>query len=290
MAPTVEGRPRLSGDLVARTLRELYGLEGSLGPLPGEWDQNLRLDAGGSGTYVVKVSNRGHEDRILEFQNAALAYLTGTGMKAQVPRVIPSKRGEPIARFQDREGLTHRMRVLSWIEGESLSSHLPLSGGHLKGIGAGLGKLGRSLEAFTHPAMDRDLFWDLRRAGWISSWTRLIEDRDRRALVELNLLDFRGRIEPELDRLPRQVIHNDANDANILVAPGKAGDLRVAGFLDFGDMVRTQRIHDLAIAGAYALDAAGDVARDLECLVAGYVESRPLQEEEILLLLNPPRS
>ena len=54
---------------------------------------------------------------------------------------------------------------------------------------------------------------------------------------------------PALDDLPHQVIHNDANEHNVLVAD----DGTVAGLIDFGDVVWSARVCGLAVAGAYAM-------------------------------------
>jgi Ser/Thr protein kinase RdoA (MazF antagonist) len=50
--------------------------------------------------------------------------------------------------------------------------------------------------------------------------------------------------------LPQQTTQNDANDHNIVVdASGNA----VAGIIDFGDMVHTARVNELAICIAYGV-------------------------------------
>ena len=48
--------------------------------------------------------------------------------------------------------------------------------------------------------------------------------------------------------LRHSVIHGDANDYNVLVRRG-----RVVGLLDFGDMVHSAAVCDLAVALAYAM-------------------------------------
>ena len=49
-------------------------------------------------------------------------------------------------------------------------------------------------------------------------------------------------------RLPHSVIHNDANDYNVLIEDG-----RMSGLLDFGDLVHSATVCDLAIALAYTM-------------------------------------
>ena len=74
------------------------------------------------------------------------------------------------------------------------------------------------------------------------------------------------------------MIHGDANDYNILV--DEAGT-KVASILDFGDMVHTATVCDLAIALAYVmLDKQDPIAAAVE-VVAAYHRRRPLAGPEI---------
>src|SRR5262249_48152556 len=81
--------------------------------------------------------------------------------------------------------------------------------------------------------------------------------------------------------LGRSVIHGDVNDFNVLVDLHTS---RVTGIVDFGDMVVSETVNDLAIAMAYtALGKADPVGA--ACLVArGYHAIRPLSEDEIAVL------
>jgi Ser/Thr protein kinase RdoA (MazF antagonist) len=61
-------------------------------------------------------------------------------------------------------------------------------------------------------------------------------------------------------QLPRSVIHNDANDHNLLVGPPTAApeERAVTGLLDFGDMVETWTVCELSVAVAYAVFGQAD--------------------------------
>ena len=114
----------------------------------------------------------------------------------------------------------------------------------------------RALRDFTHPDMRRPHRWDLRRAA-----------------------EF-GIALPELGHLPHQVIHNDANEHNVLVGE----DGRVTGLIDFGDVVYAPRVCGLAVAGAYAMQGQPDPARAIVPVVRGYHEVAPLREDELEVL------
>ncbi len=270
MPPTVEGRPSLPAVLVARRVREAYGLEGTLQPLATEWDQNFRLDTDRAGSFVVKLANAGTATEELELQNAALEWLGRHWRPAAAPRVVSSSSGEAVCTLAGEEDAPTRMRLLTHLPGAPLSSLPVFSVTLLERLGDLLGDLDSCLVGFEHPAMDRRIEWDLCRAEWISSSTSAIRDLERRRLVERLLLQFRARVVPLLPHLPMSVIHNDANDENVLVEPDGGGEWRPAGLIDFGDMVRTCTVCEPAIAAAYATFGADDPLTAIAAVEASY--------------------
>ena len=83
-----------------------------------------------------------------------------------------------------------------------------------------------------------------------------------------------------LDGLPQQVIHNDANELNVLVGPDGA----VSGLIDFGDTVWSARVCGLAVAAAYAMQGLNDPLREVLPLVRGYHAVTPLRADELAVL------
>jgi 4-aminobutyrate aminotransferase-like enzyme/Ser/Thr protein kinase RdoA (MazF antagonist) len=284
MKLTVEGRPCLSNDTVRKLVRDLYGIEGTLEPLPAEWDQNFRIDAGEAGTYVVKIANRGHSAGVLEFQNAAMNWLSEHWSSGKSPRVVPSLSGNEISVASNLDGFEYRVRMLTYLDGRPFAAVQPQDERTLERLGNALGNLDRCLADFQHPAMDRELQWDLQRCEWISSFTHRIPSLQRRRIVETLLLQYRARVAPLLPELPVSVIHNDANDENILVAPDPEGGWKLVGLLDFGDMVRSHTINELVIACAYAGLGSREPLAVAARIAAGYHQSRPLTETEIEVL------
>ena len=94
--------------------------------------------------------------------------------------------------------------------------------------------------------------------------------------AELRDLVLKCRFEPETE-LRRSVIHGDANDYNVLVNPES---MTVSGLIDFGDMVYSYTVGDLAIAIAYVVLGEGD-PRDV---IAGYRSEFGLLDEERVAL------
>ncbi len=279
-----EGRPYFSGEIVQKKVQDLYGIEGVLEPLPAEWDQNFRLDGGESGTFVVKIANRAQSTEVLEFQNAAMNRLSELWSSGKSPRVVASLSGKSISTFSSSEGIDFRLRVLTYLPGQSLATVHSLCKQTLDRLGYALGELDQHLFEFRHPAMNRDLHRDLRQAEWISSHTRRIADIRRRGIVERLILQHRARVVPVLSELSMSVIHNDANDENILLAPDSEGGWKVAGLLDFGDMLRTNTVNELAIACAYTILRVEDPLAVIASMAKGYHHARPLTEPEIQVL------
>ena len=86
---------------------------------------------------------------------------------------------------------------------------------------------------------------------------------------------------PSAGSLPRGVVHNDANDYNVLVGPASPHDRPIAGLLDFGDMVETWTVAEPAVAIAYAILGKSDPVAAAGALLSGYDAVRPLSDAEL---------
>jgi 4-aminobutyrate aminotransferase-like enzyme/Ser/Thr protein kinase RdoA (MazF antagonist) len=281
MELTVEYRPSFSADSVRKKVRDLYGIDGTLETLPAEWDQNFQLESAEAGTFVVKIANRARSVEELDFQNAAMNLLADHWTSGTSPQVVLSQSGDDICSISDSDGMIYLMRVLTFLPGQPLAMAGPLCDRTLDRLGYAMGELDRCLLEFVHPAMKRYLRWDLRWAEWISSYTFHIPNVRRRGIVERLLLQHRARVVPELHNLPTSVIHNDANDDNILLETTPEGGWHIAGLLDFGDMLWSHTINELAVMCAYAILRMDDPVRVIARIAAGYHRARPLTELEI---------
>ena len=147
----------------------------------------------------------------------------------------------------------------------------PHSAELLASLGRALARIALALEGFDHPAAHRTLHWDLRQAEQAQAHMGLLDDRQRRLV--LPIFEEWSRI--DWARLPASVIHADANDYNVLVRDG-----RVVSILDFGDVVYSATVCDLAVALAYAMLGKADPLAAAEQVTAGYEELRPLSSGE----------
>jgi Ser/Thr protein kinase RdoA (MazF antagonist) len=96
----------------------------------------------------------------------------------------------------------------------------------------------------------RELLWDVKHNSRLRPLLKHIEDDQRRELVQRLLDKFQEKTEPLLPKLRSQVIFNDLNPDNVLIFDGTD---RVSGFIDFGDIVYSPLVVDIAVGAAYLL-------------------------------------
>jgi len=271
-----------AGDLV----RVHWGIDAVAHPLPSSIDQNFRLEPGSAESgacFVLKISNASELPEFLDAQVRALDFLAGVVPPTlPVPRVVRRPDGEAVVRTGP-----HLAWLVTWLEGTPIARLASRSVGLLREVGRALGDLDAHLARFDDPAVHRDFRWDLVRAPAILPLTVHIADPAGRELVRRRLREFERDTLPGLDSLPHQVVHNDANDHNLLVcgtSPDSSGRLAPCGLLDFGDLLWTPRVAEVAIAMTYAMLGPGEPVATAGALLAGYCESLPLEPEELGVL------
>ena len=271
--------PALTPGEAAAIAGRLFGVEGDAAPLPSERDQNFALRTAAGDCFVLKVANSTDARALIEAQNAALAHVARSSTLC--PRVIPTLDGDPIAEISTDSGAWHLVRLLTWLPGTPLASLADHPPHLLESLGAAIAELDTALDGFDHPAVHRAFHWDLARGlALVRDLSPRIEDADLRALVTrvAHQVDFRDG--PRLDALRRAVVHNDPNDHNVLV------ERNVSGILDFGDIVHSYAIADLAVAAAYAVLGKSDPLDAAVHVVRGYQQLRPLADDEVASLFG----
>lgn len=287
--------PGLSPSRAEALARDFYNLDAHAEALPSERDQNFLLMRTDGRRFVLKIANPEEDRAILEMQNAAMLHLADRE-PGLAPVVLPNAGGDFISEVgvagdEIAHGKArHFVRLVSFIEGVPLAKVRPHSAELLRDLGRAVARLTKGLEDFDHPAADRPFPWDLRGGrDVVRRHAHLIEAPSRRALVDYFLDWFERTAGSKLGRLRMGVIHNDANDWNVIVSrpAGEAdsfGRRQVAGIVDFGDMVRSFTISDLAVACSYAMLDKDDPVAAAACAAAGYHALTPLDEDEMELL------
>ncbi len=269
-------------------LLRLYGLRGELTPLTGERDANFLLQpADGGARCMLKLSHPDEDPLVADFQTQALLHIAAADPGLPVQRLQPDRHGAPSVQIADAEGRTRVARVFSYLEGLPMPQ-APRSAVQRTNVARMLARLDQALAGLAHPAAARELPWDIQRADRVRPLLVHVADPARRALAEAALDGFERRTQPQLAALRRQPIHNDFNLYNLLV--DAADPARVAGILDFGDMVHAPLVDDLAVAASYHLDAQGDALAAIARFAADYHAVSPLHEAETFALLDLVRA
>jgi Ser/Thr protein kinase RdoA (MazF antagonist) len=267
--------PRFDERAAVRIALETYGLNAKSAPLPSERDQNFLLETPAKERFVLKIAKSDEDLAVLDLQNAALRQVATRAPALAVPRVRPSVRGEDIVQLQSETGQAHYVRLIGWLEGQMLADALPHDMTLLSSLGSTMAELDEAISGLTHPAMHRTLHWDLKHADLALEHLSLLSPQQQH-LVHGMMQRWSG---IDWRRLRFGVIHGDANDHNVLVR-----DRRVVGLIDFGDLVHSAVVCDLAIAMAYAmLDKPEPVAVG-GAIARSYHARLPLQEAEIDVL------
>jgi Ser/Thr protein kinase RdoA (MazF antagonist) len=249
-----------------------FGVVGQVSALPSERDQNFLITDAGGKKFVLKIANLNDTPELLDFQNQAMRHVEKTVADCRVQRVILSRQGKDFASIHAAgAGADHCVRLLTWIDGEVLAKCASRGPGLFESLGANMAKIDAALCGFTHPAMRRVLQWDVRQAGMARTNAALLP-RARRDCVE-RLFSQWERI--DWAALRHSVIHGDANDHNVVVVAG-----RMVGLLDFGDMVHSATVCDLAIALAYAMQGEKEPLSVAAQIIRAYQRCYPLTEAE----------
>lgn len=266
---------------VEKLAAEHFSIHAEAKLLASERDQNFCLKSTDKQRYTFKIANHAEQLAVVEFQNGALQRMAELDPGLPLPRVIANRSGDFHTQVE-HDGKAYWVRVLSWVDGSLLydSKASPIL---LDELGQLLARMGLALKDYQHPGSNPPLLWDMKRASGLRGFLPCIDDPALKILIE-DTLDHFDDLAPALMRLRTQVIYNDLNPDNVLVDPGNPDS--ISGIIDFGDLVESPLIIDLAVAAAYYLDEGDDPLAGAAPLIAGYNKLRPLLLEEMNILTS----
>ena len=274
--------PRFGLEEAAAIAADLFGVRGAATPLVSERDQNFRIAADDGRGWVLKVSNSGEREGVVEMETGVVRHVAAVDPTLPVAVPRETRDGAPWGTIAGVHGADHFVRLLPLMPGRN-GSAINLSREAIRDFGAVSARLGRATRGFFHPMAGRPILWDVKHLPELRPHLRFVADERRRALVETILDRFEGAVAPSLAGFRAQVIHNDLTFDNTLLDPTD----RVSGIVDFGDMAHTALVLDL-VAALVALLGGRDDPADLfataEAAIAGYAAVTPLEDEEAALL------
>jgi len=253
-------------------LVETYGIDATaLARLDTERDDTFRVTTA-TESYVLKVAHPDDDPLLTNLQTAAMSFAAELEPSLPLQSLVHSLDGD-IEVTVAHAGRERVARLLTWLDGVPLFELTPTDP-QLTRLGATLGTLSTALSTFDHPAAHREFVWDAAQLPLVRGLLDEYPMAETRAAFEL----FDEKIAPRLASLPRQVIHNDFHHGNVLADPASPGF--VTGVIDFGDVVHTVRIADLAVALSYLHYPSQESQTRIDAFIAGYEGQVPLLDAE----------
>lgn len=263
--------------------KEHYDLKGKATKLPGEIDFNFKIEVTENEVYVLKISHLEEDILYLDFQQKLLQYVAEYSTEINAPKIILDKKGHAISSIIDEKGNGRQVRLLTWISGRIWSSVNPQLNDLRHSLGEQCGKLTKALAGFDHEKAHRNFVWDIAQSLWTKEHLHLFK-KEEKGLIQYFQNSFENQ-QATYQNLRKSVLHNDANDNNIIVS----ADLiqpTVKAMIDYGDAIYTQIINDVAITCAYAIMHHNDSLEASLPIIKGYHKSFPLQEIELAHLYS----
>lgn len=292
MSSIVNHAPRFSVAEAEKIASDIFGVRGIFRQLPSERDQNFHVLTQDQNEYVFKIANNSEDKEALEFQNQAMNHVNRhkdlfSEDTRVCPEILATRQGEVIGMVNTPEDNQHYVRLLSYLPGLPFAKAKPHDIGLLKSLGLFMGSLDAALSSFDHPAAHRKFHWDLKEAPTIiRDLTEAIREKENQTMIIGFLNHYLSHTQPKLKFLRQSVIHNDGNDYNVLVAPERSWQNRVDSVIDYGDMVYTHTVNELAIVCAYVMMGKKDPLSAAKPVVAGYHQAYPLEEMELSVLFD----
>jgi len=227
--------------------------------------------------YVFKTYSYSNTLRdIVEVENEVLLYLADE-FGAKIPIPLPYTDGSFLKITTDSTKIMCRM--LSFLDGTFLGD-IEHTTSLFESLGTFLAKLDLKLKDFTSYTLQaRQWEWDMQYFHLNKNYLDDITNPTDRNLVRYFFNQFEEIVRPFFPHLRKQLIHNDANEWNLLVQNGE-----ISGIIDFGDLAHTFLINELAIGITYA---CFDKEKPLEwavIILKAYHHILPLKEDELRIL------
>ncbi|MBC8754048.1 aminotransferase class III-fold pyridoxal phosphate-dependent enzyme [Kordia sp. YSTF-M3] len=214
---------------------------------------------------------------ILEAENKALLHLQEEN-EDKFPKPIPFANGDFI-KVLDINSESTICRMLSFLDGEFLGDTKATSE-LFKSFGVFLAQMNIRFQKFNSYVLKaRQWEWDIQYLHLNKKYIADISNPHDRNIVNYFFQQFEENVTPILPALRKQIIHNDANEWNVLVKNGK-----ISGIIDFGDLAYSLLINELSVAITYGCYDKKEPLEWAIIILKSYHEVLPLEEKEIKVL------
>lgn len=252
-------------------LNTYYGLINcTLTALEGYDSINFKVSSN-KGLFVLKKYTYTEETlAILQAEDSAANQLDGIS-HLNFPKSIANTNQESFSIVDEAI-----YRLLPFIEGDFIAN-VDKDVQLLVSFGTALASIDKTLERhYSAVFAAKETVWDLKHFKRNQQYLNDISNSKDRNIVRYFFLQFHEQITPVQHLFRKSVIHNDANDWNVLTKNGV-----VTGFIDFGDMCHTWLINELAIGLTYLMMNDNNPLKTAEIILKSYHSVFPLHENEL---------
>ncbi|MDW3190776.1 MAG: aminotransferase class III-fold pyridoxal phosphate-dependent enzyme [Cytophagales bacterium] len=234
--------------------------------------------------FVFKTYRYDEEElAIIGAENELLLFLQRKADKPdQFPMPVSSKQGEYLIDVT-LDGVRVIGRMLSFLSGDFSGDHT-MRQESAESLGTFLAEMDLLLKDFDHPLYKgRAWEWDIQHLGLIKKYVNDIPDQHQRSIVRYFIHQFEVEVAEHLPQLRKQVIHNDANEMNLL-----QHEQDITGIIDFGDATCSPLINELAVALTYACYDKEDPLHWLVTISKSYhrkIQLKPLEVDLLYYLI-----
>ncbi|MCG2589814.1 aminotransferase class III-fold pyridoxal phosphate-dependent enzyme [Rhodohalobacter sulfatireducens] len=259
-------------------IQKRYGFEpSSIKKLAGYNNANY-LITDRNDRFILKTYPYTRETfNLLEAENEIL-YALQSSFRGSIPEPIAISSGDDLD-IADLDGQKTIYRMLTYLEGEFLGD-IPANPKVYASLGRFLARMDKDLNSLSHPDIQsRQWEWDIQYLHLNKPLIEAIPSARDRSIVRYFFQQFDEVVVPELPNLRKSIIHNDANEWNVLTK-----NHEISGIIDFGDLAYSPLINELAVAITYAIYDKDDPLEWACIILKAYHEINPLEELELHLL------
>jgi 4-aminobutyrate aminotransferase-like enzyme/Ser/Thr protein kinase RdoA (MazF antagonist) len=205
-------------------------------------------------------------------------------LPVRTPRPIASTTGA-LREVVDLGGTPHSVRLLTYVEGVPMTARGYFAPVTARQFGALAGRVCAALAGFRHPGADLPNQWDVRRSPQVVADLLGALDPELARRVHALSAQSQQALDGVATDLPRQVIHADVTDFNVVADRSPDARLVPAGIIDFGDLMHTWRAAEAAVTiCALLVKDRRAPLRLAEDVLTGFLSQQPLSEPEVRTL------
>ncbi|WP_203258404.1 aminotransferase class III-fold pyridoxal phosphate-dependent enzyme [Hyunsoonleella ulvae] len=249
--------------------------------------QAKQLDGYDNSNYLIVADNTNYIFKtygyttalfdLVQAENEALLHVAKS-LNTKSPQPLKAKNGAYATRMPAENG-DKICRLLTYVDGSFLGdvTHTePL----ITAFGTFLAKLDVELQLVNnYTIQSRSWPWDIKCFELNKAYMEAIPLAKDRHVVLYFFQQFEAMVRPHFPELRQQIIHNDANEWNVLVT-----EHAVSGIIDFGDIAQSFLINEVAVALTYVCYDKEDPLRWASVFLKAYHKVLPLKPLEIELL------